>query len=240
MRRVLLGTPTYTGDVTAQYLFAYGETLRLCIANQIDLRPLLPIQDSVIQHARNKLVASAIQYNFDDLVFIDADQDWQAADFLRLLAHPVHCVGAPVRKKTEERELYNIRTSHGARGLTTDPATGLMTSPDLSLGTGFLRLSKVALHALWANAEPYKIWGDADEYRWIFDIRPVQGQLVSEDNMMVDKLRAAGIPTWLDPNIVSGHYGTKRYAGDFKTWLADQIAKDTPPLGNVVPLKAGQ
>lgn len=222
MRRVLIGTPTYTGDVAAQYLFSYSETLRLCIAHQIDLRVLLPVYDSVIQHARNKLVASAIQYNFDDLVFIDADQDWRPEDFMRLLSHPVHCVGAPVRKKNDERELYNVRTAHGPRGITTDAATGLMTAPDMALGTGMLRLSKLALQTLWAAAEPYKVWGDADEYRWIFDIRPQQGELTSEDNIMVDKLRSAGIPTWLDQTIVAGHYGMKRYAGDFKAWLEAQ------------------
>ena len=221
MRRVLLGTPAYGSEVTAQFFFAFSETLRLCLANDIDLRPLLPTND-IVTHARNKLIHSAIQYNFDDLVFIDADQDWKAADFLRLLSHPVACVGAPVRKKRDDAELYNVRTKTGPRSIITDPATGLMTSADMCVGTGFLRLSREAVQALWAKAEPYKVWGDNEEYRWVFDFRPMSGELMSEDTLMCEKLRACGIPVWLDPAIAVGHWGSKCYAGDFPKWLGEQ------------------
>jgi hypothetical protein len=81
------------------------------------------------------------------------------------------------------------------------------------------------------------VWGDAEEYRWIFDIAVQNGELVSEDNIVCDKLRAAGIPTWVDPSIVIGHHGPKRYAGDFRTWLAQQIANERAAGVNVVPLK---
>jgi hypothetical protein len=247
MRRVLLGTPTLSGSVTAQFLFSYSQTLKACLTNKnvrgeadpIDLCPLLPIHDSVIQHARNKIVASAIEHDFDDLVFVDADEDWTAEDFLRLLSHPVHSVGAPVRKKDEERELYNVRSrivaQQGASAFTFEPTTGLISAPDMALGTGFLRLSRLALQTLWASSKPYTVWSDADEYRWIFDITVQDGELVSEDNIVCDKLRAAGIPTWLDAGIVVGHHGPKRYAGEFKAWLAQHMALPTNPHPGLGP-----
>ncbi len=54
----------------------------------------------------------------------------------------------------------------------------------------------------------------------IFDVRVVDGRLMSEDNVMCDKLRAAGIDVWLDPRITCPHIGAKRYTGNFAAWLA--------------------
>ena len=55
------------------------------------------------------------------------------------------------RKKTDERELYNI-TSHQLN-ISPDPTTGLLTVD--AVGTGFLRLTRKAMMALWEASEEY-------------------------------------------------------------------------------------
>ncbi len=85
------------------------------------------------------------------------------------------------------------------------------------LGTGFLRLSRRALSVLWDASQAYTC--DGRTGRMIFNVLVVNGELMSEDNVMCDKLRAAGIEVWLDPAIECTHIGIKRYGGKFGAYL---------------------
>lgn len=224
MRRVLIGTPAHDGRVDAVYTFSLLQTLRLALDKGVDLRWLCPPGDAILPNARNEIVRDALAHSFDDLIFIDSDQDWQPEDVFRLLDYRVHCVGAPIRKKCEE-ELYNVRASEGPDSFVKHPIhSNLMSAPGMALGTGFLRLSRRALQLLWDKAEPYQN-GNKAPARWIFEARPVLGRLVGEDTMVSMKLSNLGIQTWLDPTMHVGHMGPKRYAGDFAAWLKTITSK---------------
>lgn len=224
-RRVLIGTPAHTGVADVHYITSFAQTLRLCIANNIDMREIFLAYDALVQNARNDIVKLALEHDFDDLIFIDGDQAWEPEWVLRLLSYPVDCVGAAVRKKTDQEELYNVRAAGGVNSITTDPATGLMTAPDMALGTGFLRLSKRALQVLWDNSEKYEGFINKAPSTWIFDVRPVNGKLVGEDTHMSDKLRKHGIQTYLAPGMTCAHIGPKKFVGNFDAWLAKARAK---------------
>lgn len=216
-RRVLIGTPAHAWSTGVHYTWCYGETIRHLTNAGIDVHGLFPPGESLIQKARNELIRDALQHGFDDLIFIDGDQDWKPEWVVRLLNHPVHCVGGAVVKKTDGAELYNVHSA--VSPIPVDTATGLLIVK--GLGTGFLRLSRHAMETLWNKSEPYQ--DDSGKVaRWIFDVRPVQGRLVSEDIMLGAKLRVEGINVFLDPTITCGHIGTKKYVGDFARWLAHQ------------------
>ncbi len=219
MRRVLIGTPALTGEVSAWFADSLYYSGLLCRDQGIHLAPIFIAFESNLPNARNDLVAIAIRQGFDDLIFIDADQDWVPEYIPRLLAHPVDCVGAAIRKKTDSEELYNVRAPRGPLSFIVEPESGLWTAPDMGLGTGFLRLSRAALEALWEGAEPYSGYKGKEPSRWIYDFRPFDGQLVGEDFLACQKLAAAGIDTWLDPTMIVGHSGTKKWTGDFANYL---------------------
>ena len=216
-RKVLIGTPAHDGRVDVWYVHSLMATARLCMAKGIDMREIYVTLDSLVQNARNDLVRFAIHGGFDDLIFIDSDQDWNAEWVPKLLSYPVDCVGAAVIKKSDSQELYNVRTSGGAGSFVQD-ANGLWTSPDMALGCGFIRFSRRALQALWDSSEEYVVAGK-EKSRWIFDIRPVNGRLVGEDVMVSDKLRSLGIQTYLDPAMTCGHVGPKKWTGDFASYI---------------------
>lgn len=214
-RRVLIGTPAYDRRADVGYVHSFGQTIKLCTEYGIDLRWLFPWGE-IVQHARNKIVRDALASGFDDMIWIDDDQDWEAEWIVRLLSYPVDCVGAPVRKKTEEGVIFNVMTQGGPLGMSKDPETGLMTAPDMSVGTGFLRLSRHAMQVLWDNSEEYSVRKSSEApLRWIYHYGPHKGELRSEDAYACQMLRDFGIPTWIDPTMNGGHVGIKRYAGDF-------------------------
>jgi|SRR3990167_1997732 len=220
MRRVILGTPSHDGKVDVYYAHSLVESVRLCSRINIDLRPLFLAYDSMLQNVRNDLVAAAVKFGFDDLIFADADQGWNPEWIPKLLSYPVDCVGAAVVKKTDKEELYNVRTTGGPLSFTTHETAPILTAQDMALGCGFIRLSKKAFTALWDNAEEYVGYKGKEPSRWIFDIRPVNGELVGEDVLMSDKLRKLGIATWVDPHMTCSHIGVKKYDGDFASYLA--------------------
>lgn len=213
-RKVLIGTPAHTFQVDVRYTHALMQTLRVCQRDGIELRELFIAGDAIVQNARNDLVRMALQNGFDDLIFIDADQDWDPEWIPKLLSYPVDCVGAAVRKKTDDKELYNVKSS--TLNIPVDVKTGLLLVE--ALGCGFLRFSRKALQALWDDSPEYTVFGE-EKSRWIFDIRPVDGKLVGEDTMVSLRLSALGINTYLDPSMTCGHIGLKRYAGNFAEWL---------------------
>ena len=219
-RRVLLGTPAYTWSVDVRYAHSLGMTIKLCMEKGIDLRWIFPPGDALVQNACNDLVAYARDRDFDDLVIIGSDQDWEAEWIVRLLSYPVDVVAGPVRKKTDERELYNVRIPGGPHSLGRHPDYDIVTAPDMAIGTGFMRLSRKALDLLWDNSEKYTIVGRDRQSAWIFDVRPMNGHLVGEDIHICNKLRSLGMEIWLDPMINGGHSGQKRWQGDFANWLA--------------------
>jgi hypothetical protein len=81
-----------------------------------------------------------------------------------------------------------------------------------------MRLSRKALDILWNASEKYTV-AAKDEQAWVFDVRPVNGRLVGEDIHICHVLREHGVDIWLDPHIVSGHSGMKRWTGSFADWL---------------------
>ena len=220
MRKVLIGTPSYSGEVGVYYLHAMIETVKLAIRQRVDLHAIFVSFDSLVQNARNDLVRYARAGNFQDLVFIDADNDWQPEWVMKLLSYPVDVVGGTYRKKTDEYEAYPVNGPSVM--VPKDPATGLLMVD--ALGTGFLRISRRALDALWEDSEPYRVLG-GPETRWVFDLRPDRGELVGEDVAACRKLKRLGFQVYLDPSMTCGHMGPKRWQGDFAAWLARRQAE---------------
>ena len=219
-RRVLIGTPSYDGRLEVHFVHALSQTIRLAIEKGVELREVFMSYEAIVQNSRNDLVKLAVEHDFDDLIFIDADQDWQPEWLFKLLAYPVDCVGGTVRKKTDSVESYNVKCDTWP--IPVDPKTGLLVVD--GLGAGFLRLSRRALRLLWDNSESYRCLSQAPS-RWIFDVRPVGGVLVGEDTFLSLKLKQLGIITYLDASMTCGHTGAKRFTGDFQAWLKAEEAR---------------
>ncbi len=213
MRRVLIGTPCYDGRTEVWYNFSMNETIKLACRLGIELDVVYMSYDALIQRARNDLMALAVSGEYDDLIFIDSDQQWDPYWVFRLLNHNVDVVGGAVVKKSDAQEAYNVRSA----GLPiTDRATGLLLVE--GLGTGFLRLSKAACLSLWESSQEYINEGRV--CRMVFDVQIVNGYLVSEDNVVCTKLINKGHAIYLDREMTCAHVGHKKWEGNFSAFLS--------------------
>lgn len=213
MRRVFIATPCYDGKVDVWYANSLLQTERLAAAENVEIIPIYMSYDSLVQRARNDCLQLALEMQCDDIVWIDADIEWNPQWFFDLLAYDVDVVGGTYRKKTDSSESYVVNAAPSA---VADTAGELITVN--SLGTGFLRMSRAAMQYLWDVSEPYTEAGKPQEKRMAFDIVVSHGELKSEDVVACEKLKLGGFEIYLDPTMTCNHIGMKKFQGDFNSW----------------------
>ena len=202
--KVLIATPAHDGRLDVWYTTSLVNSVRIAQSEDIFLHPVFMSYDALVQRARNDLFKLALEY--DAVIWIDSDLEWNPMWIMELLGSDKDVIGGTYRKKTDEAELYTVKT----KDLT---AIDWLIKVD-GLGMGFLKMSKKAVQALWDASQPYQ--NEGREGRMICDIQIVDGQLVSEDNVVTRKLADLGFDIWLDPRMTCCHIGTKKFYGNFE------------------------
>ena len=210
MRRVLLGTPTYDGNLSAFYVDSLLHTIKLAAEEEVEIMPFFICYDALVQRARNDIVKVAVEAEVDDLIFIDADIMWNPEDFFKLLKAPADVIGGIYPKKSDDPQ-FAVKVLSPM----IDIVDGLIEVE--CIGTGFLRVSSIALNQLWDTAEEYNNSGKSS--RMVFDIKIIEGELYSEDNILCRKWRDLGGQVFVDPYAQCKHVGVKVYTNNFMEFL---------------------
>lgn len=218
MRKVLIGTPAHDGRLDVWYATSVINSVRLAQNKDIFLHPVFMSYDALVQRARNDLFGLVIDGSYDDLIFIDSDIEFDPHWLLELLDRPEDVVGGTYRKKTDDEELYVVKTKNLKM-----EKNGLVKVE--GLGMGFVKFSHKACKALWDNSTEYKNEGKAR--RMICDIAIVNGELHSEDTNVFNKLVDLNFDIWLDPKMTCVHMGPKKFYGnflDFRKRIVDKVS----------------
>lgn len=207
--KVLIATPAYDGRLDVWYTTSLVNSVRIAQENGIFLHPVFMSYDALVQRARNDLFRLAVEGEYDHMIWIDSDIEWNPMWIMEMLSKPQDIIGGACRKKTDNAELYNVVT----RNL--EEENGLIKIE--SIGTGFVKMSRKAIMALWESSPKYQ--NEGRECRMVCDVQIIDGDLVSEDNVMMRKLTALGFDIWLDPRMTCVHIGTKKFYGDIGSFI---------------------
>lgn len=207
--RVLIGTPSHQGTVCCDYSVAMCEVFRKAKDRGHELNLHFNMYQSLVQKARNKIFKKAYVGKFDAMVWIDGDQGFDSDAFFKVLEAPVDVIGIPVRMKTND-ERYNIRPESPLEQKW-DAKKELMVVQ--AIGTGFLKLSRKAIVALWDRGDPYR--SDGEEWRMICNLEIKNGGLISEDIQICERLQEAGFQIYADIETTCTHFGTKKFQGSY-------------------------
>ena len=213
-RRVLVGTPSIDGRVDVWYCDSLLRSVKMSIEKDIYLHAIYTSYDSLIQRARNSLVRIALEQNFDDLVFVDSDVEWDPQWLFNLLDNPEPVVGGALVRKSDKTEGYTVKMT---KKEIVYNSRGNLIEVD-GIGTGFLKMSRFALQKLWDISPIYRS-DDGEENRMIFDVVIQNEELISEDYIACKKWQDLGYKVWLDPTITCKHIGNKKYEGNFEQFL---------------------
>jgi hypothetical protein len=211
LRKVLIGTPAHDGRVDVWYCNSLVNTIKLAGKYGVEVYPIYMSYDSLIQRARNDLVRLALEEKFDDLIFMDSDQEWDPEWIFKLLDYKEDVIGGTVVKKSD-RPMFNVKALK--TGITIEE-NGLMEVE--CVGTGFMKISRKALEEVW-NISPEYV-NEGKKCRMVFDVQLIDGELVSEDNVFCQKWRSLGNKVWIDPAMTCNHIGAKKYSGSFLAFL---------------------
>lgn len=142
-----------------------------------------------IETMRNNLVADALRSGCTHLFMLDTDQQYPADTLMRLLSHKKLAVGARIRRRYPPFDNLMFRGTVGAY----EPIQG-WTPGDLlevdATGTGCMLFDTTVFKRLRAP--------------W-FETRTHNNKPVGEDFVFCSKLRALGIPIYVDTGLYVPH-----------------------------------
>lgn len=211
MKNILIATPSYDGKLDVWYTNSLLETVLLGFSKEIAFKPIFLSYDALVQRARNDLIKIAIDSGFDGILWIDADMEWHPEWAISLVNSEKDVVGMPVIKKSLQ-ETYNVKAEISDLVLNDE---GFMEVK--SIGTGFLYMSKKALDYLWENSLEYK---ESDKTnKMVFEVKIEDGEFVSEDVAVCNKLKQGGFSIFIDPSKTCNHIGNLKYVGDFASFV---------------------
>jgi len=220
-RRVAIVSPSYDGKIVCDHAIALVTIFQRAARERPDLQLSLSywMNEALLQKARNNLFCDAYDSGVDDIVFLDVDQSFDAQAFFDIIDHPVDAVGITARMKTDE-ERYTHRPENPKEHVWDKDLRLLQVK---YLATGFMRLSRKAMKALYDSSKHYN---DGKDRRLICDIEIINGGIISEDIQIGKKLHEAGIKLYLDIRHTCDHFGTKRYTGDYQEHYAMAMVED--------------
>lgn len=224
--KIFIATPCYTGKTSIEFTIALANTMRMARDHNVNIEFIYTKYDALVQKSRNYFVAYALQNGADQLLMIDDDIGWRPEWIFRLINFPQDVVSGIYRKKQDVEEYPFkpfIREDGEWYPPDVDTQTGLIRVAGVP--TGFLKLSRKAMQALWDTSRPYKN-GILPEERAIFDMTFIGNEMFSEDYVMCQRLAEARIPVWLDPRMTCLHDGYKVYEGRFDLWLTIKAKND--------------
>lgn len=220
MKKVLIATPCYDGKVSVWYADSIIKMSILGLEKGISFYPVFLSFDALLERARNDLVSIAVEGNFDDILWIDADTYWDPEKAISLVESKEDVIGFPVIKKSLLKEEYNIYIENNVLERI---SSGDIIDVD-SIGTGFLKMSKSAYMYLWDSSEEYL--SNDKKARKVFEIQVKNGLLFSEDTVVCQKLKAGGFKILVDTSFTCDHSGTQIYTGDFSLYIKRIIEKE--------------
>jgi hypothetical protein len=189
------------------------DSIKLCLANGINLIPSILHSESILPQARNELLKLAYE-NEMDIIFIDADERWVPQALLAVVQSPYDVVGLPYVKKTDEPHQYNLKVTDLSALVPDDDGYCVVDA----IGTGFLKISHRALSALWESHPDVTFRGKTLKAICEYGVT-ADGDFIGEDITLCNKLRALGYDIMLNTNYTVSHLGTKQWDGDFQQFL---------------------
>lgn len=199
-KKVLLATPAYHAPCAA-YTYAISRSRDVLHQNGIQSAYLLLQGNCHVDDARNSIVREFLESDCTDLMFLDADVDWEPRHLLQLCKRECDVVGGVYPFRREGGEEMPVRMLDSNK-----PIDGLLEVEGLP--TGFLKIKRHVLEKLAAKAP--KFFEKFYETSMVF-ARPVPGDDKTRwggDIDFCNRWRALGGKIYADQELRLGHTAT--------------------------------
>ena len=216
-RKLFVALPAYDFKVSLKLAVSLARLAQQLPQHGIDMNIGSICGCSVVSRARNLLVKDFLESNCTDLMFIDADINFEPEDVLRLMAwasDPVKGIVGGVPRTRKTNKVYIAQLDQDEEGLTMN-RMGLVRAKRIA--TAFMLVRREVFERL-VNENPQWNYYDHSSDRQlnaVFDFLVTEEGYMGEDYLFCDRARAIGYEVWIDPTIKLGHMGVQEYEGDF-------------------------
>ena len=197
-QKVLLATPSYDCPA-ASYTFSIARSREALSKAGIQSAYLLLQGHCHVDDSRNAIVRHFLESDCTDLVFLDADVDWEPQSLVQLCQRDCDIVGGVYPYRREGSLEMPVRLKEGAKS----SEDGLLEVEGLP--TGFMRIKRHVLEKMAAAAPKY--FDKINETALVFD-RPTPGEDKTRwggDIDFCNRWRAIGGKLFADLGLRIGH-----------------------------------
>lgn len=199
-RKLLLATTCY-GTTSAAYTFAIARSREALHAAGIPTAYLLLQGNCHVDDARNSVVRDFLESDCTELMFLDADVNWEPSAIVQLASRDLDIVGGVYPYRRDGSDNMPVRMMGGKT-----MRDGLLEVDGLP--TGFLKIKRAVLERLAKLAPKY--FDKVYETSLVF-ARPVPGADKTRwggDIDFCNRAQALGYTLWADAELRLGHTGT--------------------------------
>jgi GT2 family glycosyltransferase len=228
-RKIVIATPFYDHHGWSPYIKSLAVTTYFAgrYLDNLELDFWALDGDAYVWRARNQIAKRFKESDYDELVFIDSDEEWKVEGFIKLLSRDVPIVGAGYPCKNNW-DFYGCIIDTDSNGYPIVTDDGLIQA--LIVPTGFMKIKKeVFLRLDAAFPESYYIGevnGEKIKTMNYFGHLLEEHQPYGEDTSFCIRCKRAGIPVYVEPDITIKHYGTKAWEGNYHEFLLSQPRHD--------------
>ena len=217
-RSVFIALPAYDFKVSLKLAISLAQFAQQAQQHGVSIQIGSICGCSVVSRARNLLAQDMLDSDCTDLMFIDSDINFEAADIFRLMAwtsDPKKGIVAGVPRTRSTTKTYIGTLDRDGDGQLTMNGMGLVRAKRVA--TAFMMVRRDVFETL-NDAHPEWRYYDERSGRTVpcmFDFMKTDEGYIGEDYLFCDRVREHGFEVWVDPTIKLGHMGVQEYEGEF-------------------------
>lgn len=172
--------------------------------------------DLYIDRSRNFCVKLFLESDCTDMLFIDADLEFETGAIDKIMKHDKELVAGSYRYKKQHHD-YPVVIDWSNNNNCKEEETGLVHV--LSAPTGFMRINRSVFEKMIKH---YDVQKDENNVYQFFETGTRvfnDGLWWGEDTAFCKKWREMGGKVFVEPNIDFTHIGSEEYKGNYHKWL---------------------
>lgn len=209
MKKLMIATPAYSGNVNVQYCISFSQTVNVLSAHGIEVIPRISASGSLLVAERNKIIQAFWESDCTHILCVDADLGWPVQAVLAMLdANKDFVAGIyPARGDTK---CFLFRPFTDENGVIVNEGHLLKMQ---YIPSGFMLISRNAIEKMRQKYpelyyEPKDKINNPEPGYCFFNTEIWEGEFWGEDFVFCRRAREAGIDIWVDPLIQFDHAGT--------------------------------
>jgi hypothetical protein len=212
MKKVMIATPAYSGNVTIPYTLSFAQTLAILQLHGIEVQPMITASGSLLVAERNRIVQAFWESDCTHLLCIDADLGWPVQAVLAMLDADKEFI-AGVYPARGQSNSFIFRPVKGENERIVQDVEKKHLLKMEYIPAGFMLISRSAIEKMREKHtdlyyEPKDKRNNPETGYCFFNTEVWNGEFWGEDFVFCRKAREAGVDIWVDPFIQFDHAGT--------------------------------